>query len=118
MVGAARGAAFRSGWGRTDRGDPGAGPRDGGRPLVLQAYGLTERETRVAQLVLLGLSTDEIVDRLLITTLTVQQHLKAVFDKIGVHSRRELVARVFAQHYLPRMAGAAGEANDRGAVGT
>ena len=73
-------------------------------PLVLQAYGLTEREAQVAQLVLQGLATGEIADRLGITALTVQQHLKAVFDKTGARSRRELVALVFAQHYLPRMA--------------
>jgi DNA-binding CsgD family transcriptional regulator len=73
-------------------------------PLVLQAYGLTEREAQVAQLVLHGLATNEIADRLTISALTVQQHLKAVFDKTGARSRRELVAQVFAQQYLPRMA--------------
>jgi DNA-binding CsgD family transcriptional regulator len=72
-------------------------------PLVLQAYGLTDREAQVAQLVLRGLSTDEITEVLSISALTVQQHLKAVFDKTGVHSRRELVAQVFAQQYLPQM---------------
>jgi DNA-binding CsgD family transcriptional regulator len=72
-------------------------------PLVLQAYGLTDREAQVAQLVLRGLATGEIADRLYITALTVQQHLKAIFDKTGVHSRRELVAHVFAEQYLPRM---------------
>jgi DNA-binding CsgD family transcriptional regulator len=72
-------------------------------PLVLQAYGLTDREAQVAQLVLRGLATGEIADRLWITALTVQQHLKAIFDKTGVHSRRELVAHIFAEQYLPRM---------------
>jgi DNA-binding CsgD family transcriptional regulator len=78
-------------------------------PLVLQAYGLTPREAQVAQLVLQGLPTGEIVDRLCITALTVQQHLKAIFDKTGARSRREFVAQVFAQHYLPRMAASSGE---------
>lgn len=72
-------------------------------PLLLQAYGLTEREGHIAQLVLHGLSTDEIAADLVISALTVQQHLKAVFDKTGVHSRRDLVARIFAQQYLPRL---------------
>ncbi len=71
-------------------------------PLVLQAYELTERETRVAQLVLQGLSTNEIVAELCISALTVQDHLKAVFEKTGVNNRRSLVAQVFAQQYKSR----------------
>jgi DNA-binding CsgD family transcriptional regulator len=72
-------------------------------PLILQAYALTAREAQLAQLVLQGRSTDEIAATLFISSLTVQQHLTAVFDKTGVRSRRELVAQVFAQHYLPRL---------------
>ena len=86
-------------------------------PLVLQAYGLTEREAQVAELVLRGLSTDEIAEGLSIAALTVQQHLKAVFDKTGVRSRRELVAQVFAEEYLPRMLGRSGGAADKRAPG-
>jgi DNA-binding CsgD family transcriptional regulator len=74
-------------------------------PLVLQAYALTEREARVAQLVLQGLSTNEIAARLFISALTVQDHLKAIFTKTGVNSRRALVAQIFAQQYLPHMGG-------------
>jgi DNA-binding CsgD family transcriptional regulator len=73
-------------------------------PLILQAYELTEREDAVAELVLRGMSTSEIASVLSISALTVQQHLKAVFDKAGVNSRRALVARIFAEQYQPRMA--------------
>ncbi|MCA1668178.1 MAG: LuxR C-terminal-related transcriptional regulator [Thermomicrobia bacterium] len=72
-------------------------------PLILAAYNLTERETQVAQLVLQGRATDEVVNELAISALTVQQHLKAIFDKVGVRSRRELVAQVFAQRYWPQV---------------
>jgi DNA-binding CsgD family transcriptional regulator len=72
--------------------------------LDLLAYALTEREAQVARLVLKGYSMESIAVALTIAELTVQQHLKAVFDKVGVRSRRELVAQIFAQHYWPHLA--------------
>ncbi|MBI3971541.1 MAG: helix-turn-helix transcriptional regulator [Chloroflexi bacterium] len=72
-------------------------------PLIVQAYDLSEREQQVAQLVMAGESTDAIARTLHITPHTVQDHLKAIFAKTGVRSRRELVGQVFFQHYLPRL---------------
>ena len=68
-------------------------------PLILQAYGLTTREGQVVQDVLRGLSTDEIANELAVSSLTVQQHLKAIFEKVGVRSRRELTSQIFAGHF-------------------
>jgi DNA-binding CsgD family transcriptional regulator len=73
-------------------------------PLIVDAYGLTKREGEITQLVLRGLSTAEVSEELHITPNTVRDHFKAIFDKVGVRSRRELVGQVFAQHYQPRMA--------------
>jgi DNA-binding CsgD family transcriptional regulator len=72
-------------------------------PLLMSAYGLTEREQDVTRLVLQGDSTAEIAERLVVSVHTVQQHLKSVFDKTGVRSRRDLVGKVFFAHYEPRL---------------
>ena len=72
-------------------------------PLLMSAYGLTEREQDVTRLVLKGESTTEIASRLVISPHTVQEHLKKVFEKTGARSRRELVSKVFFSHYEPRL---------------
>jgi DNA-binding CsgD family transcriptional regulator len=70
-------------------------------PLLIAAYGLSDREQAVAALVFQGRSTRQIARALQISPYTVQEHLTAVFDKVGVRSRGELVGQVFFRHCLP-----------------
>jgi DNA-binding CsgD family transcriptional regulator len=72
-------------------------PRSDVMSLVLAAHGLTARESEVATHVLLGLSTQDVSEVLRISEYTVQDHMKSIFDKTGVSSRKELAARLFAQ---------------------
>jgi len=70
--------------------------------LLLSAHGLTPREVEVARLVLRGASTRAIADTPHISSHTVRDHLKAVFDKVGVHSRRNLVGQLLGPAGAPR----------------
>jgi DNA-binding CsgD family transcriptional regulator len=76
-------------------------------PLIADAYGLTHRERDVTELVAKGLSTNDIGQRLHLSAYTVQDHLKSIFDKTGTGSRGELIARLFFDHYAPRLLNAA-----------
>lgn len=69
-------------------------------PVIARAHQLSQRETDIALLVLHGLSTNEIAARLFISAYTVQDHLKSIFEKVGVRSRRELVTEVFEPHIV------------------
>ena len=71
-------------------------------PVLMMAYGLTKQEQALTGLVCRGLSTSEIAGRLHITPNTIQDHLKSIFEKTGVSSRRELVAAILQEQYLPR----------------
>jgi DNA-binding CsgD family transcriptional regulator len=71
--------------------------------LIIQAYGLSKREGDILQGVLRGLSTAQISAAYHISINTVQDHCKSIFEKIGVGSRRELVAKLFSEQYQPKI---------------
>jgi len=54
---------------------------------------LTEREREVLELLVEGLTNPEIGERLFISPNTVKRHLKAIYEKLEVHSRAGAVAR-------------------------
>jgi DNA-binding CsgD family transcriptional regulator len=64
--------------------------------LLSRIYALSSREHELVRLLLAGLDTRAVGDRLHISVHTVQDHLKSVFAKTGIHSRRELLATVGA----------------------
>ncbi len=55
---------------------------------------LTEREREVLDLLARGLTNKEIAEKLFITTNTVKRHLKAIFEKLDVHTRSAATAKV------------------------
>lgn len=69
-------------------------PAETGRTLDLDLdlYGVTAREREVVRQVVAGASSVAIARSLGISAHTVQDHLKSVFAKVDVTSRRELVA--------------------------
>jgi DNA-binding CsgD family transcriptional regulator len=72
-------------------------------PLRLELYGLSPREREVTRLLVRGLSNEEIARALYITRYTVKDHVKAIYAKLGVTTRHELTAKLFAEHYVPSL---------------
>ena len=60
---------------------------------LCRIYALSRRERQVVAALAAGLDTRAAAEHLSISRHTLQDHLKSVFAKIGVNSRRELIAR-------------------------
>jgi DNA-binding CsgD family transcriptional regulator len=71
--------------------------------LRLEADGVTPREREIATLIAQGRTNPEIAETLVLSPYTVQDHIKSLFEKTGVASRQELVARVFLDEYMPHL---------------
>ncbi|GAA1521862.1 hypothetical protein GCM10009677_63610 [Sphaerisporangium rubeum] len=70
-------------------------------PIMVEAYSLTPRERQVTECVARGQTTSEIAAGLHLSPHTVRDHLKAIFTKVDVSSRGELVAKLFGEYYSP-----------------
>ena len=57
---------------------------------------LTARETEVLRLLAQGKTNKDIADALVISGNTVKRHLKAIFDKLGVHTRAAAAAKAIS----------------------
>ena len=66
----------------------------------LKHYNLSCRQEEIALLAVTGHSNREIAEKLFITEYTVKDHLKEIFQKIGVHSRNELCPKILGLREL------------------
>jgi DNA-binding CsgD family transcriptional regulator len=57
-------------------------------------YRLSRREAEVVELVLLGYRNRDIAATLGTSTTTIKKHLTHIFDKVGVDTRTQLIARI------------------------
>jgi len=64
---------------------------------------LTERESEVVTFLASGMSNRDIADAMILSENTVKTHLKSIFQKIGVSSRAQAVARIVTDPAFQRV---------------
>lgn len=72
-------------------------------PEIPASWPLSIQERRVLALVLGGHSNQEIAAILVISEHTVESHLGHAYEKLGVHSRGQFLARLFHETYWPTL---------------
>lgn len=72
--------------------------------LLTRLYGLTPRERELVALAAKGLSTKQMARQLGISPYTIQEHLGNACEKVGVRTRKALLAKLFFDGYAPRLA--------------
>jgi DNA-binding CsgD family transcriptional regulator len=71
--------------------------------IIADAYQLTPRERHIVRLLSTGHSRADIARLLVVSSHTVDDHIKRVYGKLGVRSRPELTARIFFDQHIPRI---------------
>lgn len=61
--------------------------------LAFEPFGLSARQLEVLEHALRGDTSSQIATRLFISELTVRNHLHAIYERVGVSGRRELLGR-------------------------
>jgi DNA-binding CsgD family transcriptional regulator len=84
--------AFRLALGEPAPEPPDSDPRELVRE-TFEPFGLSERQLEVLRAALVGSRPREIGSQLFISELTVRNHLHAIYEKVGVSGRRELLGR-------------------------
>ena len=69
-------------------------------PVAALAEIISEREIEVLALLADNLTYQEIAQTMFVSVNTVKSHLKSIYGKLGVHNRREAVARARMLHLL------------------
>jgi DNA-binding CsgD family transcriptional regulator len=68
-------------------------------PIITEAYDLTDREQQIIRMIARGIGTAGIAQQLYLSPHTVRDYVKAIFHKVGVSSRGELVAKLYTEFY-------------------
>ena len=72
-------------------------------PELPETWPLTRQERNVPSLLVRGLSNRELAAELHVSVNTVQTHLAHAYEKLGVQSRNQLLARFFHEIYRPAL---------------
>lgn len=75
------------------------GPRGPDRSALSLPAGLTEREAEVLRLLAQGMTNAQIAEQLIVSTPTVNAHVRSIFSKLGV-TKRSAATRFAVEHAL------------------
>ena len=72
-------------------------------PQLPVTWPLTPQERQVVELLLHGLTSRQLASRMVVSESTIHSHLAHVYEKLGVASRSQLLARFFLETYWPTL---------------